>query len=400
VAQTELTALPPEAAAPLAQELMRIVDKGTTNPSPAAHHQAMFAAVALGKMGSAAHFAIPGLVEILALPSAYAELQGGAAAALITLSPASVPALRQALSDPRARLRFLAANAIGRIRPPATEAIASLEPLFNDPDREVQAQAKGALGQMGAEGLNVLRAANGQTTTPYAELIQGKDAVTQPRDITEWNARLADADPKIRANACEALSISQIPAEQSASLIGRLALSDPSRDVRESAVRALQNLLGAAPSALNLVISALRDSEAPVRVTAVTVLSTRAPVPEQATPELSALLERYIAASSSGPVMPDYSVDLAARLLGSNPDPQIQSLVEKVKAINSAKSASDRAAWSQYGRGLREDNLGEDRRVDDERKKMLYTLPVYVLLALGIYILMRFAFGYYRRRRP
>ena len=72
-----------------------------------------------------------------------------AADALARIGTPAVPALVEALHDPKPRVRELAALALARMGPEAETSVPELIVALQDPDLEVQRSAARALGQIG-----------------------------------------------------------------------------------------------------------------------------------------------------------------------------------------------------------------------------------------------------------
>ena len=145
---------------------------------------------------------------------------------LLDWGPKSVPPLAAGLQDPDVRLRRNAAIAFqvlgggwypfecGPARIDITPALPALLAAFEDDDRDVRAWAAQAVGSMGAAA-----------SAAVPELIE----------------YLKSADEGMRNSACIALG--QIgPAAKTALPALRIALTDPSKDVRQFATRAIQRI--------------------------------------------------------------------------------------------------------------------------------------------------------------
>lgn len=109
------------------------------------------AALALGQLQAAS--AIPALVLLLAVPSGW--VRGAAADALALMGEAAVPALGEALYDPRDGIRVRAAYALRKICSP--KSARWLFPALNDPNHLVHAYAYETLNQMGLLNTVLLR---------------------------------------------------------------------------------------------------------------------------------------------------------------------------------------------------------------------------------------------------
>jgi HEAT repeat protein len=101
------------------------------------------AALALGQMQATS--AIPALTLLLADTSGW--VRGAAANALALIGEPAVPALGEALQDPREGVRVRAAYALHRIR--SVKSARWLFPALNDPNHIVHTYAYEALDEMG-----------------------------------------------------------------------------------------------------------------------------------------------------------------------------------------------------------------------------------------------------------
>jgi HEAT repeat protein len=101
------------------------------------------AALALGQLQATS--AIPSLMLLLTDPSGW--VRGAAADALALMGEAAVPALGEALYDPRDGVRVRAAYALRKICSP--KSAGWLFPALNDPNHLVHAYAYETLDQMG-----------------------------------------------------------------------------------------------------------------------------------------------------------------------------------------------------------------------------------------------------------
>jgi CubicO group peptidase (beta-lactamase class C family) len=106
------------------------------------------AAIALGRLGSAARQAVDPLVKALGDEDLY--VRGTAAVALGRIGAAAVPALVRALADENGEVRRSAAIALGRLGASARGAIPALIAGLADRDENVRYAASVALGGLGA----------------------------------------------------------------------------------------------------------------------------------------------------------------------------------------------------------------------------------------------------------
>jgi HEAT repeat protein len=93
----------------------------------------------------AMHIRLPALTLLLADPSGW--VRGAAADALALIGEPAVPALGEALQDPREGVRVRAAYALRRIK--SAKSARWLFPALNDPNHIVHTYAYEALDEMG-----------------------------------------------------------------------------------------------------------------------------------------------------------------------------------------------------------------------------------------------------------
>jgi len=204
------------------------------------------AAEQLGRVGGAAHAAVPDLIE--ATSDARPDVRWRAVWALGQIGPdaaPAVPALRTALAD--ADVRWRAAEALGEIGPTAAAAVPDLVPLLEDPSSNVRWRVATALGAIG-----VRRAA-----PPLA---------AAACDLAE-NVRLAAVSSLVDLRADRSLVEPVLLA----------ALRDPDTRVRRQAVRGVGRLDWVSPAAWRGLEAARLDPDESVREKAGQVLARMGP---------------------------------------------------------------------------------------------------------------------------
>jgi HEAT repeat protein len=181
--------------------------------------------------------------------------------------PSYVPFIRACLKDEEGDVRAAAARAI--MAQPGVDAIAAIEPLIRDADRDVREKVIALLGTSRDRRARELLLAQLDSdpdtlSTAVRSLADLRDAVVAPHLISLYSR----ADPLVRVAIIEALSqLREITAEP---MLVRL-LSDGDVDIRRSAVRALGKY--ATRTAIRHVLAAARDPSWEVRVAAIEVLS-------------------------------------------------------------------------------------------------------------------------------
>jgi HEAT repeat protein len=206
---------------------------------------------------------IPELKRVL--DKADAETVSGALDALATLGEPAVPRLIAALEHDDARAR--AAAILGRIGPPAQEAVPALRDVLDDPDGEVRREAAFALGAMG------------EAASP---------AVPQ---LTEL---LQDPDMNVRYAAAYALGkIGPQAMEAKSELVKRLA--SPDRFLGLVAAWALARVHpecpATSPKSVPVLVKALEQPAPMVQLEAIEALRCLGPLAKDALPGLRELAE-------------------------------------------------------------------------------------------------------------
>lgn len=218
------------------------------------------------------------------------------------LEPDQRKALLAALASNRAADRWLAAEALAE-GDPGKEGIAALAALLGDPDPLLRTEAARALGQIGGKAarqalLNAAQAGNPAAQAAAADGLSALPATVET--ATALAGLLASQDSTVRQSAAEALTRLDppppardgtwpAPAIQTALL--ELLSGDEAVMVRRAAALALARW---GDTLVDVALTARRDDEAEdrrVREAAALALSRPrrpAPVPEQATAEISA----------------------------------------------------------------------------------------------------------------
>jgi HEAT repeat protein len=262
-----------------------------------------YAALESGALAPHAKNAVwPKLVN--ALTDSDAEVRQGAFTSLGKSWPLGgddVTVLRDLLRAHSSEARKYAAMALGQVAGYAKRAVPALEEALDDSDPAVRRYAAETLGKVGADARSAL---------------------------TKLGGLLENADPEVRAAAAEALSLLVVPDDREASrdVIPRLgkalrdpdvdsrrgirekaaralarigspaakvlgeALSDSRKEVRRTAVFALEQLGKNCGPALGHLQKSLGDPEAPVRAHAATALGKLGPVAQAAVPALKSLV--------------------------------------------------------------------------------------------------------------
>ena len=180
-----------EAARPAVPALVRYLADDQAGPN---------AIIAVGRIGDPEGVAVAELRRIVA--AAGSRHRGLAASALGELDAAeAVGDIASALDDDRTHTRILAARALGRIGPAASDAVPALAALLEDDDDQVRAPAATALGRIGdaaaptVPALAVLWDADDSRSRQAAtEALQAIDTREARQALAADGARYAPAD--------------------------------------------------------------------------------------------------------------------------------------------------------------------------------------------------------------
>ena len=226
------------------------------------------AAYTLGRIAPDAKIAIPALIKTFA--DANSEVRQAAADALSKFGPAAVPPLIDALKADSASTRSEAARALGTIGSDARDAIPALKALFLASDK-VGNSAGEALAKIGKPAVPALSEAlkhdNAAVRAQAVRLLGkiGADAVPTLVDA------LADKNVDVRLGAAGALTPLRI-SDKMVVLALAHAVHDPDQRVRQQCLQALRLLGVGAKLAAPKLIAALKDSDGANRLQIIQVL--------------------------------------------------------------------------------------------------------------------------------
>lgn len=153
--------------------------------------------------------------------------------ALVEFADAELaPLLADAVMDPDADVRLVAAHALAGVRPMSAELLPKLRDLLQDSDARIRAEAASQLGDEAVETLREMAAGADPQAVQEALL-------RIPRELArEAYARLADANPAVRAAAIECVTrLSEAHSFSGEQLARDLDHAEPG--VRKAAARAL-----------------------------------------------------------------------------------------------------------------------------------------------------------------
>jgi formylglycine-generating enzyme required for sulfatase activity len=162
----------------------------------------------------------------------------------------ALPALVRDLQAVQAELREAAARALGNIGPEAAGATAALAKASADSDLLVRLNAVIAMGRLapqGREGLDALVA--GLADTEPRVRIAAAEALARfgaeaAGKVPPMTAALKDTDAKVRIAVASALAAIGKPAARAAGVLLEMSATDPVREVRLAAEKALKAVKG------------------------------------------------------------------------------------------------------------------------------------------------------------
>jgi HEAT repeat protein len=243
-------------------------------------------AVTLGKLGPAARGAVPALAASLK----DGEVRDKAEEALVQIGAAAVPELSRALEDPNPEVRGAAAEAVGRIGPPARGAAPALLGLLGlEQPVEVRRAAVGALGNVGADADAVAPRLLPFLTDEDEGVRSGAErslAKFGAGVVPRLRAALTGHGAALRREAAGVLGRIGPDAKDAAKELAQ-ALGDKDPAVRRAAAEALGKIgPEAGPDALSALEAALKDADPEVRSQAALALGDVGPSAEDAAPDL------------------------------------------------------------------------------------------------------------------
>jgi len=182
-----------------------------------------------------------------------------AAEALGKIGAPAVPALLKNLENPLKRK--YAVITLGKVGPTAKDAIPALARIMKDPVLspsvlEVQTEAIKTLGKLAQAALPVLIAFLRDKNPSYSHEVRGALVSMGPAAVPELIRLLQDPDPSLRNHAAECLGFIR-PAATETAIALALAVDDP--EVQKEAVRSLGNLGPTAKAAISALSRALWD---------------------------------------------------------------------------------------------------------------------------------------------
>ncbi|MBX3467518.1 MAG: HEAT repeat domain-containing protein [Planctomycetes bacterium] len=249
----------------LSPELLGAIAKQTSPGSTAARARELL----MGLRGrSTAVAAVPALTAALADPDA--RVRGLAASALGKIgapAAAAIPGLCALLQDDLPATRVLVAAALGQIGDPG--AVSALTSALDDPAHEVRARAAFALGRIGPPAVTVATRLAACLKDPSLEVQERAahalgmlGAGVAEEALVALAAAAASPGAAVRCGAV--CSLGRLGARAELETIVR-ALEDPDALVRGSAAQALRALGWSSPEGVEALVRALGDAEAVVR---------------------------------------------------------------------------------------------------------------------------------------
>ena len=232
-----------------------------------------------------------------------------------------MPALIAALKDQNANVRGGAAEALGRIRPEAKEAVPALIVALKDQNENARSAAAEALGRIGPEAKEaapaliaaaLIAALKDQYANVRSAAAEALGRIRPETDdaVPALIAALKDQYTNVRSAAAEALGKMRLEAKEAAPVL-IAALKDQNANVRSAAAEALGRIGPEADDAVPALIAALKDLYADVRRAAAEALGQMRPEAKEAAPALIAALKdqdenvRRAAAEALGRIGPE-----------------------------------------------------------------------------------------------
>ncbi|HEY1189402.1 MAG TPA: HEAT repeat domain-containing protein [Gemmata sp.] len=234
----------------------------------------------------------PVLVSLRELTALTKEQRDQLPLVLAAIGPSTVPVLVNHLTDSHEHVRAVAAGALGHLS--AAEAVADVAALLGDPSGFVRLSAAQALGSIAASGARAARARRVRPPRrhshrwPFFHTARATGGELDPPGFAVENLRraLGDELPAVRAEVATAIGRAGGASEHIAGALSEL-LRDADETVRCRAAEALGSL-NAAPE---LLMPALDDPAAPVRVAAANGLKRLGRRATGAVPRLIELLQ-------------------------------------------------------------------------------------------------------------
>jgi HEAT repeat protein len=236
-------------------------------------------AQALGRIGSPAAGATPGLIALLKDGDESVRLEAAEALGKIGAStPVTVNALIELLQDASPPVKVSAAQALGALKKAAALAVPALLPLLQDREESVRTAAAEAIGQIGR--------LNSEATIDLVEGLSSRDSMTRAQTAEALGTigttahqsapalveALADRNDHVRAKAVEALGkIGEKAAEVAVPSLVK-ALGDQDNWVSSLAAEALGQMGESGDEAIPALIRSLRHINPQVRANAAEAL--------------------------------------------------------------------------------------------------------------------------------
>lgn len=164
----------------------------------------------------------------------------------------AIPALTEALKDPRSEVRREAVFALGAIGPAAAPAVPQITELLQDPDMNVRYAAAYALGKIGPKAIGAKQQLLDRLATADQFLalvsawalaqIQPECSVTSPKTVPLLIKALDQSSPMVQLEAIDALECLGPLAEDALPRLKELAQSASNPTVRQAASDAAKEI--------------------------------------------------------------------------------------------------------------------------------------------------------------
>lgn len=190
-------------------------------------------------------------------------------------TPEALSSLSAALQDDNPHVRAVAAAALGSIGPAGPDALAVLQEMLSTPESLPALRALARYGADAAPALPkiivLLEHKDDSEIRWNAARTLGKIGPPAKEAMPNLSAALEDSDPLVREHAAEALGDIGPQAKEAIPALVKV-LKDPDARVRRDAVRSLGQMGAAAKSALESIRPLLQDKDEKVRKAARTSL--------------------------------------------------------------------------------------------------------------------------------
>jgi HEAT repeat protein len=235
------------------------------------------AAASLEEVGPDAKPAVPGLTRMLRSRDRAARQQAANTLKAIGMrARAAVPELTNLLMDSDMEVRTSGIQALGKIGPDARDAVPALVVLFKDKEETIRSQAATAIGDIGPTSIPILTEAlryEDKDVRQYAAIAFVNMGPKAKEALPALAAALKDKDPEVRKAV--ALSLKEIgpDAKPVVAALTEALTKDTENEVRIGMILILGTMAIADKPSMMAMISAFKDKDEAVRMTAIEAVS-------------------------------------------------------------------------------------------------------------------------------